>query len=85
MSLQDLAHVRHATIAEFNGVSVNQFVEVVVRWEVPVQYVKELTADVGCNVRAVWSSNGYVSFSAPLLVVYLRLLDTTCGEVRQTS
>ena len=70
MCLQDLAHVRHATVAEFNGVSVNQFVEVVVRWEVPVQYVKELTADVGCNVRAVWRVEpGYVSFSAPLLVV----------------
>ena len=78
MCLQDLAHVRHATVAEFNGVSVNQFVEVVVRWEVPVQYVKELTADVGCNVRAVWRVEpGYVSFSAPLLVVYLRLLSST--------
>ena len=74
MSLQDLAHVRHATIAEFNGVSVNQFVEVVVRWEVPVQYVEELMAD-GCNVGALWRVEpGYVSFSAPLLVVYLGLL-----------
>ena len=56
MSLQDLAHVRHATIAEFNGVSVNQFVEVVVRWEVPVQYVKELTAKQMLNWKMEKSS-----------------------------
>ena len=41
----------------------------------PVQYVEELTADVGCNVGALWRVElGYVSFSAPLLVVYLGLL-----------
>ena len=47
-----MADVGHAAVAQLDCVPVEYFVEVVVAWEVSVQYIEELAANVGGDVGA---------------------------------
>ena len=54
MVLNDAAHVRHATVANFHVVLVEDGVEIVVWWEVFLDKVEEGFGDVSLNILAVW-------------------------------
>ena len=50
MVLNDAAHVRHATVANFHVVLVEDGVEIVVWWEVFLDWVEEGFGDVSLNI-----------------------------------
>ena len=69
MTGNDLFYIFHATIADFDGRSIDDFVELV-RWgEVFVYYCQEFLSNVGSDIFAVWGIEpGDFSFSFSIVV-----------------
>ena len=54
MVVSNAAHVRHAAVIHFDVVLVKDRVEIVVWWEVFLDWVEEDFGDVGLYIFAVW-------------------------------
>ena len=67
VGFQDLANVGHAAVSQLDCVPVEYFLEVVVAWEVSVQYIiEELAANVGGDVGAEgWVEPGDAPLPSP--------------------
>ena len=54
MYIADVMHIRHAAVAKFHRVFVEDLSQDVRWWEIFVDNFQEFPADVGRNIAAVW-------------------------------
>ena len=68
MSVSSLFDVSHTGIADFDGVSVEDFMQGVIFGKFSIKYFKKCTADVCGDILTVrWIVPGEVSVSSPIL------------------